>query len=559
MKTLLNLFASFVLTVVFFSASFAQSPGDTIGWTTYPYQCNGSTGRRIALDNSGGLHFTWQWMSQSGSTRNVKYNCFGPTFPSPWPKEGVNIGFTNSGYPQISVREDDRAVVAFHNAASGAESLYVATDVFQCQGTFFTRHPPNRLGTSPVNRILWPYITVDSNGRVHIVATTTTNNLPYTYEPIGYARSNNGGTTWTALAAVDTSRVISSIIVSSKVSDKVAVIYCHPAQGDTTGGRNDVYYIQSTDGITWDNFANKVNITNYGFGGDSLFAWEEVSAVYDYNGDLHIVWPVHYARGPINSRPTFLYSGSHLAHWDQALNTISYFGDFPPSWPQSGCDLGAGNFAFSKVSITTTPFQWHDVAVAYTGWDSTDCSASGYANGDIYYTVSTDNGATWRPATNITHSRSPNCLPGDCASDLFPSMTEFSDGTGRENIFYICDRTGTGGQGSGNINNPALYLNWPNVGVENNSPLPAGYSLSQNYPNPFNAQTSIKFNLPAKSHIKLSIYNVLGEELTVLFRGTSEPGQHEINWNASNFPSGVYFAHLEAGEGSQSIKMVLLK
>jgi hypothetical protein len=562
MKTLLCLSLSgLAFATINLTNLYAQSPGDTIGWTGNPYQTNGSTGRRVVLDNTGCLHFTWMWYSQNETYRGVRYNCVSPNFPSPWHGEGTLIG--DGGFPQISVTEDDHAVIAFHRAPIGAESLYVATDIFQCQGTFDYRHPPNRLGTSPVNKLLWPYLTVDRNNRIHVVATTNATDMSYFYRPVGYTRSNNGGTTWTALAAVDTIRTLSAIIVSSKVSDKVAIVYCHPCLDDTTGARNNIYYIESTDGITWP-WVGRVNLTNYHQNNDSLYAWNEVSAVYDYHDNLHIVWPAQYVSGPINSigngNGVFYYNRAHLYHWDATSNIIHSFASFDSTWPDVGCDMGAGNFVFNRISIAATPSTHSNLlAVIYTSWDSTDCSASGFANGDVYLNLSWNDGATWTPKTNVTNSHSPNCEIGDCFSDLFPAMAEVMGGDASAYIFYVSDRTGNGSNGYSGIDNPMLYYQWSIAEAEDITPLPSGYSLSQNYPNPFNAQTIIKYNLPEKALIALSIYDLLGRKITTLFNGISQPGAFEINWNASAYPSGVYFARLQTGEKSQSIKMALLK
>jgi len=549
MKTLLSLVLSgLAFAVINLTNLYAQSPGDTIGYTQYVYQCNGSTGRRVVLDNSGGLHFTWMWSDHYGVTRNVRYNCFSPTFPSPWPGDGENMAYrAGSGYCQIDVDSDDRAVIAYHNTATGAESLYAAKDIFQCQGTFFTGHPPNRIVS---NKLAWPHLTVDRNNRIHVVATAINSSG---YMPIGYIRSNNGGSTWTAIAPIDTASTISVIVVSSMVSDKVAIVYTHPRVDDVFDGKGNVYYVESQDGITWNNFANKVNITNYGLGGDSLWAFTEVSAVYDYNDNLHVIWNAWYVT--YNPIPHSVYPGACLGHWAHSSNTISYFSDFPPSWPDSTCDFPFGNFALAQSSIAVDSA--NNLFVAYTSWDSTDCSADSQANGDIYFHRSSDGGDTWTPKQNLTNSRSPGCANGNCRSDLYPSLAERASES--VHLFYIS------GTSSGIFgvpaNNWALYLPIP-AGPQTTddiTPLPAGYSLSQNYPNPFNAQTIIKYNLPEKAFTSLSIYDLLGRKITTLYNGISQPGEFEINWNASAYPSGVYFARLEIGEKSRSIRMLLIK
>jgi hypothetical protein len=80
---------------------------------------------------------------------------------------------------------------------------------------------------------------------------------------------------------------------------------------------------------------------------------------------------------------------------------------------------------------------------------------------------------------------------------------------------------------------------------------PAGYSIDQNYPNPFNPTTTIAFTLPEASTVRLSIFNVLGQEVATLLEGEMGAGGHSALWNASNnaggaLPSGLYFYRLHA-------------
>ena len=531
---------------------------DTIGYTQYDYQTNGSTGRRMVIDSQGGMHFAWMWSDQYGVTRTVRYNCFGSDFPSPWPGEGEGMGRAASGYCQIGISSGDRAVIAYHSANTGAESLYVAKDVFQCQGTFFTGRAPNRIGN---NRALWPYISVDRADRIHLVATTSATNMPYSYMLIVYTRSNNGGSTWTAMVPADTCRTISAIVASSKVSDKVAIVYCHPSTIDTTGGRNDVYYIQSTDGITWNWATDKINLTNYHGNDDSLFAWSEVSAVYDYNDNLHIVWPAQYVSGDSNSPPYFYYDRAHIYHWASNTNIISGFASFDTVWPQEGCDMGASNFAFSKVSCAVDPFPSQNVWVAYTSWDSSDCSSGGFANGDIYLQESVDNGLTWEPKMNLTDSQTPGCDPGDCDSDNWSSLAEYANGNALH-LFFVNDKD------AGSIphtegfatDNPMLYLayNFP-IRVDRDIEQPKIFSLAQNYPNPFNARTNIDFVLSKGSMVNLSVYDITGAKVSTLVNGKLDAGQHQVNWDAIGIASGVYFYTLKTNDSEVTKKMTMLK
>ena len=85
------------------------------------------------------------------------------------------------------------------------------------------------------------------------------------------------------------------------------------------------------------------------------------------------------------------------------------------------------------------------------------------------------------------------------------------------------------------------------------------FSLSQNYPNPFNPVTGISFSLPHAVSIKISVYDVLGKEVDVIFSGYMREGKHEVSWNGTNFPSGIYFYRLETPGLNLTRKMVLVK
>lgn len=85
------------------------------------------------------------------------------------------------------------------------------------------------------------------------------------------------------------------------------------------------------------------------------------------------------------------------------------------------------------------------------------------------------------------------------------------------------------------------------------------YVLNQNYPNPFNPSTSIEFNLLEPAHVKLTVFNPLGEQVKILVDEHKESGLHIINFSLRDFESGVYVYKMEAGSFSQCKKMLLIK
>ena len=89
--------------------------------------------------------------------------------------------------------------------------------------------------------------------------------------------------------------------------------------------------------------------------------------------------------------------------------------------------------------------------------------------------------------------------------------------------------------------------------------IPHVYELEQNYPNPFNPVTSIQFTLPTAEHTTLTVYNVLGEEVSKLVDGALEAGHHRVAFDAGHLKSGVYYYKLESGAHSSIRKMALVK
>ena len=90
--------------------------------------------------------------------------------------------------------------------------------------------------------------------------------------------------------------------------------------------------------------------------------------------------------------------------------------------------------------------------------------------------------------------------------------------------------------------------------------IPTSCTLFQNYPNPFNPSTTIKFSLPHREYVNLTIYNMIGQKVETLVDETKDAGSHQIVWNAGNKPSGIYFARLATESGfKSSVKMLLVK
>jgi hypothetical protein len=88
---------------------------------------------------------------------------------------------------------------------------------------------------------------------------------------------------------------------------------------------------------------------------------------------------------------------------------------------------------------------------------------------------------------------------------------------------------------------------------------PIHFELSQNYPNPFNPTTAIRYSVPMEGLVTLKVYNTVGEEVIILANEVKQAGIYEVEFDASNLPSGIYFYKLQASSFVQVKKMILLK
>ena len=446
----------------------AASPGDTVGWTQYDYQSNGSTGNRIAVDGQGSIQVDWMNGIVYPSARAIFYNfrnSGGWEWPGgydPGPPERFYGGIESShargaGYCQISLTTDDRAVLAYHRAPTGAESTFVAIDAFEGLGSFSYYRPQIWFSTA---HCIWPYVTVDRNNRIHLTATEAKADMSAGDQLIGYTRSTNGGSSWSSPAIVDTNSALSTIIISSPVSDKVAIIYTNPI-ATANSIQNDLYYVQSTDGLTWD-FANgKINVTNYLTDADSFWAYADCDGVYDYNDNLHLIWNAIWIDSIVGTQ--FWYEvNMPLMHWSSATGTINMITRYDSTWVETGCETGGWNLQIAKMSIGVDPTNNGAMFATYTSWYPYDCSLGGFANGEIFMNYSTDYGATWTLKGDLTNSHTDSCECGFCDSDHWSSLAEKVDDN--LHIFYVNDKDPGGvPQTEGcTTDNPMLYLAYPN-------------------------------------------------------------------------------------------------
>lgn len=134
-------------------------------------------------------------------------------------------------------------------------------------------------------------------------------------------------------------------------------------------------------------------------------------------------------------------------------------------------------------------------------------------------------------------------VPDNCIIEIL-AANEGEELYGNLNTYFIVDNLSFG--------------NVTSVKGDNKN-IPEAMRLDQNYPNPFNPSTMISFGLPESASTALRIFNSIGENVATLINEDLSAGNYSIEWNASEFPSGIYFYALESGNYKITKKMLLLK
>ena len=148
---------------------------------------------------------------------------------------------------------------------------------------------------------------------------------------------------------------------------------------------------------------------------------------------------------------------------------------------------------------------------------------------------------------------------------LFDDAVNYGAGDSTMSVFAVdLDGDGDNDLAVANVGSDdiSIFINLSNTTDVDNSPetyLPGSFGIFQNYPNPFNAMTVIRYSLPEPSDVAIEIYDLLGRKVETLVEGRQPAGYHQIVWDAEDKSTGMYFYRIQAGEYSETKKMVLLR
>jgi hypothetical protein len=413
--------------------------GQKIGSTWYDYQHNGSMGRNIAQGSDARIHFAWMHKFNSGGVRSIFYNSAvfsGGAWVTSEDTNGTSISGTNGGYCNIGTW-NDLGVPHWHEGPTeNSYSIYTGIDFGSGSGAFQTSAAPvgatctghTTDGDDGPGNYLWPIGAVDvgfaSDPRFHAVGHESTTN---TFQSFVYFQGNGNPTNWGSCGHfVDSVSDIAGIVRQDPNSDDVCIAWIKPREYGANGNQynNDVVYVESNDGgVNWPTPGTYTNLTNH-VDTDLERPYCNLTGIYTADGCLHIGWdsPGYYdADGTISIAPCKLY------HWDDCNDCISLIIDADNA---QTCAPGAWNRNVTKQNFSECDGKLYCTYTYFLG-DSddgtTDCSAGGWANGEIYAQASSTGGETWGPPVNLTSTPDNNCASNDCESEHWSSTIMYAD------------------------------------------------------------------------------------------------------------------------------------
>lgn len=577
--------------------------GDTItvGTTYQAFQHNGTIGRMIAQDDSGYLHFVWtnRITPPPAYVRHVFYNAIDPAGVQLWPATGYWIDESErAGCVTLDVNHEGCAFPAFHQVTNdplGDPHAAVAFDFAPHLGAFQAIEPEWLYEFGLPVEIIWPKIQLDRDDDIHLVCTeyTSTAGAPMrqfyahgTFDSTGWFISfPSSPETWTL---IDYTMTIAADVATSEVSDRLAIgwTYCReegfPSGTDYGMYNNDIYILIDEDGVDPD-FSQAFNLTNFippdttwlpdtlRANMDTLRAFDDMCLFFDQDDWLHVAFTtIAYFELQNMTRV----NASIIWHWSEQYPLE--FRVVANAWdPQDTVCCGSWNVKAQRPSLAQDPATGY-LYCMYQQFDTdtTALSHDGWPSGEVYISVSTDNGWTWSVGTNVTQTITPTGgYPGQCWSEEYPSLAKVIDGDCH--IEYILNRglsqedytikyvkyhrVPTDSIPSTPLIEQLPFHVWTAVMEPEKSARPYAFVLHKPYPNPFNPTAVISFELQAASFVKLAVYDVSGRQVAKLVNDWCVAGLHKFMFDGSNLASGIYLYHLGANGHEASGKMVLVK
>jgi hypothetical protein len=506
----------------------ALGPGDSIAFTYYDYSTNGSTRPGLINYGDGTLSFASMASDDGGVTgwtnRGSWYKYYDGTS---WSAGWSRVELVRRGWTSMAQIADAGGVEVILSHAANECNVDAAKGANTWSSTI-TGHSQ-----------IWPRIAIGNGFTIHGVGT------PNPPDVLWYFSSPDAGTTWSA--------AVSHITTPGHASDADA--YNITAQGDkvayvSAAAGGDVIVVESMDGgATWtENLIYDIDETGFTAGQEP--ADGSCDIVYDSNGNLHVAWGSYLY---IGDGAAYLTQDAGIRHWS-AASGVQEIALADPDTNIVHHGLTDGDY-ISHPALSADA-SGNVFVVYYRFINEQDDSSNYYQH--VFGRGSSDGGMSWSGEYEMT--------PGTGFDGTYPIVADLVDDY--VHFVYYCDAFASNALqgGHGDIQVAFMYhmvsaldiLN--TVGVrEVTDVIPDAYRLEQNYPNPFNPTTNIRYSIPQNAFVTLTVFDMLGREVATLVNQEQAAGSYVADFNAASLANGTYFYKIQAGNFSETRKMMVLK
>jgi hypothetical protein len=329
--------------------------------------------------------------------------------------------------------------------------------------------------------------------------------------------------------------------------------------------------------VIWTPGNNKITIPTQQYNYASLASFAQDSSTFNFtvaadapnNCAIPTTLTIKLDTTTIFSQAVYVYVGQGTVTFNDQANSFANWTGTGPwnitttqsySAPSSFTDSPTGSYGSNiDYSMTlTNPINVYPQPVVYLSFWHKYTTEAGYDFCRVE--VSSNNGSTWQEIKNYAGTLSV------WTQQSF-DITQYANATTQLKIRFRLTSDESLTYDGWYIDDVKLtnYCLGP-VGISGNNELPNVFALMQNYPNPFNPSTLIKYQLPNKSLVTIKVFDILGKQVAELINETKDAGYHQVNFDASNLASGLYFYRISVRQdGSSTVsfedtkKMMLVK
>jgi uncharacterized delta-60 repeat protein len=506
----------------------------------------------IATDGSGNVYVTGGSWGNNGTEYDyatVKYNSAGV---QQWVQRYDGPSSSNDVAVAIAVDASGNSYVTGYSWKSFSYNE-IATIKYNSAGVqqWLTRyHTPNDTGDSPTA------ITIDPTGNVYVTGIAVEILGVYDYITVKY--NSSGVQQWAKIykfQGVGYGQSTPTALVVDNIGNVYVTGYSNIYRNSATNSDYaTIKYNSNGDSLWVRRYAGLAELNN-----------QALAMAVDANGNVYVTgWSYYDANNVVYA--TLKYNSSGVQQWvqyyDGGLNTSKANAialDASGNIYVTGWSYGIGQ---DYTTVKYNPAGTQQWVQRYDGGASGDFEDVAYAiavdkYSNVYVTGSSFGNTTGNDFATVKYNTAgvqqwvERWSSSGAVDDEAFCMTVDTSGN-----VWVAGRTANGSVGY----DYATVKYSQTVGIKAiSSEIPGSFKLMQNYPNPFNPTTSIRYDLPKNSFVKLVVYDILGKEVETLVNEKQSPGTYEVTFDGLNYSSGVYYYKLTGENIGGTKRMMLVK